>query len=114
MILGLSIADFTILHVILSLIGIVSGIIVLFGMLGGKRLYGLTAIFLASTVLTSVTGFFSPLTKIGPPFVFGVISLALLVFALLGLYVFGLSGAWRWIYVVTAVLALYLNSVVGV
>ena len=114
MILGMSVASFTTLHVILSLIGIVTGIVVLFGMLSAKRLDGLTAIFLATTVLTSVTGFFFHSASFGPPHVIGVISLVALAVAILALYVYRLAGSWRWIYVAGAVLALYFNVFVGV
>jgi hypothetical protein len=114
MILGMSTYAFTLLHVIISLIGIVTGSIVLFGMLAGKRLDVWTAIFLATTVLTSVTGFLFPIARIGPPHIVGVISLVALAIAILALYVYRLEGAWRWIYVVTAVLSLYLNVFVGV
>lgn len=114
MILGLSTGTFTMLHVALSLIGIASGIIVLFGMLSGKRLDGLTALFLATTVLTSATGFFFQSASFGAAHVLGVISLAVLAIALLALYGYRLAGAWRWIYVTTAILALYLNVFVGV
>jgi hypothetical protein len=114
MIFGMSVASFTTVHVVLSLIGIVSGIIVLFGMLSAKRLDGLTAIFLAATVLTSVTGFFFHSASFGPPHVIGVISLVVLVVAILALYVYRLAGSWRWIYVAGAVLALYFNVFVGV
>ncbi len=114
MILGMSIATFTTVHVILSLIGIASGIVVLFGMLGGKRLHGLTAIFLATTVLTSVTGFLFPHDRLLPSHIVGIISLVALALAILALYVYGLAGSWRWIYVATAVVALYLNVFVAV
>jgi hypothetical protein len=114
MILGMSTSAFTTLHVIISLIGIVSGLIVVYGMLGANRMAGWTALFLATTVLTSVTGFFFPVASFGPPQVLGVISLVVLALAILALYVFGLAGPWRWIYVVTAVVALYLNCFVGV
>ncbi len=114
MILGMSTSTFTAVHVILSLIGIVTGLIVLFGMLGGKRLDGLTAIFLATTVLTSVTGFLFHSASFGPPHVVGVISLVVLAVAILALYAYHLAGAWRWVYVVSAVLALYFNVFVGV
>src|SRR5207344_28679 len=109
MILGLSIAAFTKLHVAISLIGIVSGLVVLYGMLGAQRMPGWTALFLATTVLTSVTGFMFPATTVTPAAIFGAISLAVLAVALLALYVFQANGAWRWIYVVTALFALYLN-----
>lgn len=114
MILGMSLAAFTWVHVILSLIGIASGLLVLFGMLGGRTVAGLTALFLATTVLTSATGFLFPSAQFGPSHIVGVISLIVLAAALAGLYVFGLNGAWRWIYVVGAVAALYLNVFVGV
>ena len=114
MILGLSISAFTTLHVIISLIGIVSGLIVVLGWLGGKTAPALTALFLATTVLTSVTGFLFPFSAFGRPQVVGAISLVLLVVALAALYVFHLVGAWRWIYIITATMALYLNCFVGV
>jgi hypothetical protein len=112
MILGMSVATFTIVHVIISLIGIVSGLIVLFGMFGSRRLPGWTALFLLTTILTSVTGFMLPSVGLTPARVFGVISLILLAAALLALYGFRLGGAWRWIYVGGAVLALYLDVIV--
>jgi hypothetical protein len=114
MILGMSLSTFTTLHVIISLIGIVTGLVVLFGMLGGRKLDSWTAIFLATTVLTSVTGFLFPFNKLLPSHVVGIISLAALAIALLALYGLHLAGAWRWIYVAGAVLALYLNAFVGV
>ena len=114
MMLGLSSARFTTLHVIISLVGIASGAIVLIGMLGGRQQAGLTALFLATTVLTSVTGFFFPSQKLLPSHVVGVISLVVLAFALLALYAFQLAGVWRGVFVIGAVLALYLNVFVGV
>ncbi len=114
MILGMSTDTFTTLHVILSLIGIVSGIIALCGMLGARRLDGWTALFLAATVLTSLTGFFFPRDHLLPSHIVGIISLVVLAAAILALYVYHLAGAWRWIYVVSAVSALYFNLFVGV
>ena len=114
MILGMSTATFTTLHVILSLIGIVSGIVAVLGMLGARRLDGWTALFLATTVLTSVTGFFFPRDHLLPSHILGIISLVVLAIAILALYVYRLAGAWRWIYVVGAVAALYFNCFVGV
>ena len=114
MILGFSFESFTKLHVIISLIGILSGLIVLWGMLGNRKLAGWTAVFLAFTVLTSVTGFPLPPFGIDPPRIIGIISLVLLACAILGYYVFHLQGAWRWIYVVTAIISLYLNVFVFV
>jgi len=114
MILGMSTSTFTVLHVVLSLIGISSGIVVLFGMLSANKLTGWTALFLASTGLTSATGFFFHSEHFGPPHVVGVVSLVALAVAVLGLYLYRLVGPWRWIYVGGAVLALYLNVFVGV
>ena len=109
MIIGLSIENFTILHVIISLIAIASGLIVLAGMLRARRLPGWTALFLVTTILTSVTGFMFPISGLTPGIVFGLISIVILVIALAALYLKHLSGAWRWIYVTTALVALYLN-----
>lgn len=114
MTLGLSIDTFTQLHVIISLVGIATGVVAVLGMVRGHRMAGWTGVFLATTVLTSVTGFMFPSNTFGPAHVVGVISLAVLLPALLGLYVFRLAGAWRWIYVIGAVTALYLNVFVGV
>ena len=109
MIAGLSIENFTILHVAISLVAIVSGLIVLAGMLRARRLPGWTALFLATTVLTSVTGFMFPINGLTPAIVVGLISVVILAIALMALYLKYLSGAWRWIYVVTALMALYFN-----
>lgn len=109
MIAGLSIENFTILHTAISLIAIASGLIVLAGMLRARRLPGWTAVFLVTTLLTSVTGFMFPISGLTPGIVFGLISIVILVIALAALYLKHLSGAWRWIYVTTALMALYLN-----
>jgi len=114
MTLGLSISAFTQLHVIISLLGIISGAFVLLGLLRSQRLEGWTAVFLASNVLTSVTGFMFPFAGVTPAHVVGGIALAVLAAAILALYVYGLSGTWRPIYVAAAMLALYLNVFVGV
>lgn len=114
MILGMSIPTFTMVHGVLSLIGIFSGLIVLFGMLGAKRLPGWTALFLAATMLTSVTGFFFPRDQLLPSHVVGILSLVVLAVAILALYVYRLAPSWRWIYVAGAVVALYFNVFVGV
>jgi len=109
MILGMSLSAFTVVHVIISLIAIVSGIIVMFGLLGSNRMPGLTAIFLLFTILTSATGFLFPFTKLLPSHMVGILSLVLLAIACIALYGMKLSGPWRWIYVVTAMTSLYLN-----
>ena len=112
--LGMSLSTFTTLHVIISLIGIVTGLVVVTGFVSGKRPETWTEVFLASTVLTSVTGFMFPINGVTPGLVVGAISLAVLAIALIALYRFNLMGPWRWIYVVTALAALYLNVFVGV
>ena len=114
MILGMSLATFTLVHVILSLIGIFTGLVVLIGMLNSNSLSGLTAVFLATTLLTSATGFLFPFDKLLPSHIVGIISLVVLALAILALYVFRLAGSWRWIYVGSAVLSLYLNVFVAV
>jgi glucose-6-phosphate-specific signal transduction histidine kinase len=85
------------------------GLIVLFGLLSAKRLNGLTALFLLTTVLTSVTGFGFPFEHLLPSHKVGIISLVVLAIAILARYSFHMVGKWRWIYVVTAMTALYLN-----
>jgi hypothetical protein len=109
MILGMSTATYTFLHVLISLLGIGSGLIVMFGFLNGKRRDGMTALFLATTVATSVTGFGFPFDHLLPSHKVAIISLVVLAVAILARYVFHLAGSWRWIYVVTASIALYLN-----
>ena len=109
MILGMSLSVFTTVHVIISLIAIVSGFVVMSGLLGSNQMPGMTAIFLLFTILTSVTGFLFPFTVLLPSHMVGILSLVLLAIALIALYVMNLSGAWRWIYVVTAMVSLYLN-----
>jgi hypothetical protein len=114
MILGMSTAAFTTLHVIISLVGIASGLVVVVAMCLGRHLGAWTLVFLLSTVLTSVTGFMFHSTAFGPPHVVGVLSLIVLAIALVALYVRHLRGAARPAYVVTAVLALWLNCFVAV
>ncbi|MFZ3264251.1 MAG: hypothetical protein WA172_09635 [Terriglobales bacterium] len=109
MILGMTTSTFTLVHVLISLVGIGSGLIVVFGMLKGKRLDALTAVFLTTTVLTSVTGFLFPNEHVTPGIVIGILSLILLTAAVLARYAFHLSGAWSRTYVITAATALYLN-----
>lgn len=114
MILGMSVSTFTTVHVVLSLIGILSGIVVLFGMIVSKRLHRWTALFLLTTVLTSVTGFMFPSYHVLASHIVGMLSLLVLVPAIIAFYGFRLARAWRWIYVTGAVLALYFNVFVGV
>ena len=112
MIWGLSTATFTQLHVIISLIGIGSGLLVMYGLIKGKRFDGATFIFLLTTVLTSVTGFAFPNAHVTPGMIVGGISLVMLAVAILARYVLHLGGAWRSIYVITAMISLYLNCFV--
>ena len=111
---GIPTDTFLEIHVALSLIGIVSGLVVLYGLLTGHALGGWTALFLGTTILTSVTGFPLPPFGLDPPRIVGIISLILLAAAVAAHSIFHLGGAWRWIYVVTALMALYLNCFVGV
>jgi hypothetical protein len=109
MILGMTTATFTFVHVLLSLVGIGAGLLVVYGMLLGKRFDGATAIFLVTTALTSLTGFLFPVEHILPSHVLGIISSVALAVAIVARYVRRMAGAWRSIYVISAVLALYLN-----
>ena len=109
MMLGLSLAAFTILHVVISLIAIVAGLVVMFGMLGPYKSGGLTAVFLLFTILTSITGFMFPFNGVTPGILIGILSVILLAIACLALYSMKLAGPWRWIYVLTALISLYFN-----
>lgn len=110
--LGLSLAAFTQLHVIISLIAIAGGLVFFLSLLGGRWLRITNGVFLLFTILTSVTGFMFPPKPIGPPFIFGVVSLAMLAIGLFALYGKKLSGRWRGAYLGTALFAQYLNMVV--
>jgi hypothetical protein len=105
----MSIAAFTLLHVIISVIAIAAGFVVLGAMFSSHALAGWTAVFLLFTVLTSLTGFLFPITAFTPALGTGIVASIVLVFTLLALYAFRLNGRWRAVYVVTAVLSLYLN-----
>jgi hypothetical protein len=107
--MGFNLHTFTIVHVVISLIGIGSGLVVMFGLLASKRLDRWTALFLVSTVATSVTGFFFPFHGFTPAIAVGIISLVILALAIFARYGRRLAGAWRWIYVVAAMVAQYLN-----
>jgi hypothetical protein len=109
MILGLTSAHFTQLHVLISLIGIASGAIVALGMIAGKLLPKMTALFVVTTILTSVTGFFFPIHGVTPGIKLGILSLAVLLFTVLARYSKRLLGGWRRTYVITAMVALWLN-----
>jgi hypothetical protein len=109
MILGLSTGAFTLLHVAITLIAIGSGLIVAGGMFASNRLPGTTALFLFTTVLTSVTGFLFPIRGFTPALGVGILSCVILAIALYAYYGQHLTGAWRWIYVITALVSLYFN-----
>jgi hypothetical protein len=112
MVLGMSLSTFTLVHVQISLIGIVSGLFVVYGFFTRKAFNGWNALFLLTTVLTSVTGFFFPFHKLLPSHKVGIISLVLLAIALLARYSFHLAGGWNRTYIVSAMMALYLNCFV--
>ncbi len=114
MILGMSTSTFTLLHVVISFVGIFSGFVVMVGMLNANRPEGWMALFLASTVLTSVTGFLFPSTGFTPAQGVGALSLVVLAVTLIAIYIYSLVGRWRWIYVVGAIAALYLNVFVAI
>ena len=109
MILGMSTATYTLLHVLVSLVGIGSGLVVMFGFLTGRRLDRWTTVFLLTTALTSISGFGFPFDHLLPSHILGIMSLAVLAMAIPARYLFNLAGAWRWIYVVGATIALYFN-----
>lgn len=109
MILGMTTANFTLLHVILSMVGIGSGLVVAYGLLKSQLMDGGTAIFLLTTLLTSVTGFFFPNEHVTPGIVLGILSVIALALAIPARYLFHLERSWRWLYVLSACLALYFN-----
>jgi hypothetical protein len=107
--MNLDFSVFTWVHVIISLAGIVAGFVVIKGMLASQRLDGWTAVFLTMTVLTSVTGFGFPFEKLLPSHIVGIISMVVLLIAIVARYAFGMGGGWRPAYVVTALIAQWLN-----
>src|SRR5437588_9419695 len=109
MVFGISLQTYTLLHVLISLLGIASGFAVIYGFLIAKRLDGWNALFLMTTILTSVTGFGFPFAQVTPAIKLGIISLVVLAVAVVARYGFRLSGHWRTTYVVAAALAEYLN-----
>jgi len=112
MVFGMSLATYTAAHVAISLVGIGSGLVVLFGLLKGKNFRGWAGLFLATTVATSVTGFGFPVEHFLPSHGVGILSLIALVGAIAALYRFRLAGGWRRTYVICAVVALYFNCFV--
>jgi hypothetical protein len=109
MVLGMSLSTFTSVHVAISLIGIVSGFIVMSGFLVGKRLDAWTGLFLSTTILTSATGYLFPFEHLLPSHILGLLSLIALAIAVLARYAKHMTGPWRVVYVVTACIALYFN-----
>jgi len=109
MILGLTLVQFTFLHVFLSLVGIGAGIFIIFGLLTSRRLSILTTLFLITTVATSLTGFLFPFNGITPGIILGILSLIVLILAIVALYVRKLAGGWRATYVVSVCVAFYFN-----
>jgi hypothetical protein len=103
------IITFTLIHVALSLLGIVAGLVVAGGLLGGRRLDGWTGLFLATTALTNITGFMFPFTRFLPSHGVGIISLLILPVVLWARYGKQLAGGWRRVFVVGSVTLLYFN-----
>ena len=114
MVWGMTLATFTAVHVVLSIVAVAAGFVVMTSLLGGRDLSEWTALFLVTTVATSVTGFGFPVDHLLPSHVIGIVSLVVLAVAILARYGRRLRGAWRPVYVVCAALALYLNVFVGV
>jgi hypothetical protein len=114
MILGMSLSAFTLFHVAISLVAIAAGLVAFGYVYGTKLNRGWTALFLATTAFTCVTGYFFPAEKVLPSHIVGGLTLIVLAIAVLALYRYRLSRSWRWIYVVSAATALYLNVFVGV
>jgi hypothetical protein len=102
------------IHVAISLIALVAGLIALYSWINSKNWNGWTALFLVTIILTSVTGFPLPPFGLDPPRMVGILSLILLAIAVLGIHVFKISGPWRWIFIITATAALWLDAFVGV
>ncbi len=114
MILGMSLGAFTLLHVLISVVGLASGFVVLFGLLSGHRSDVWNAVFLSTTVLTSLTGYLFPVNHLMPSHIVGFISLLVLAVAIAARYIRHLRGAWERTYAICACFALYLNTFVAV
>ncbi len=114
MVWGMALATFTAVPVALSLIGIATGFVIMLGLLRATQLTGWTAVFLVTTIATSVTGYGFPVDRLLPSHVVGVLSLVVLALAIVALYGLHLRGVWRSVYVVCAALALYFNVFVGI
>jgi hypothetical protein len=105
---------YTLIHTLISFIAIFTGFVVLFGLLAGQRLDGWTKWFLITAVATTVTGFFFPFHGLTPAFKLGIISSIVLVITIIARYPKHLTGAWRWIYAISAVMSLYFNVFVAI
>ena len=114
MIFGMSLSTFTSLHVLISLVALSSGFVSVYGMMKGRELRPWTSVFLFTTTLTSATGFLFPFDHLDPALIVGIISLSVLAIAIGAKSAFGLVRGWRWIFVVGAITALYLNAFVFV
>ena len=112
MFFGIPVASFVFVHTLITLVAIVAGLVMLYGMLGNRRMDAVHSVFLLFSVLTAVTGFMLQIKPVTPAVMLGVILSVVLLVALAARYLQGMRGAWRWIYVVTAVLSLYLNCFV--
>ncbi|MCX7304947.1 MAG: hypothetical protein NTV73_11530 [Hyphomicrobiales bacterium] len=112
MVLGMTLTAYTILHVLLSVIGIAAGLVVVGGLLAGNRLSIMTVIFLATTLATTLGGFLFPFNGFTPAIGVGIVSTIILLVTIAARYMYRLQGSWRWIYAGGAVLSLYLNSFV--
>lgn len=110
----MSIETLTLIHVLISLVGIASGFVAVYGLLTATPLRAWTATFLATTLATTLTGFLFPYERLLPSHIFGAITLVVLALAIPALYVFQLAGVWRRVYIIGALIALYLNVFVGV
>ena len=111
---GMGLATYTLIHVLISVVGLVSGFVVLSGLISGKRLDRWTAVFLVTTSATSLTGFGFPFTHLLPSQIVGIISLVVLAVACAARYAFQAMPPWGRIYAVSACIALYLNVFVAV
>jgi hypothetical protein len=114
MMFGMSLATYTLIHVLISVVGLVTGFVVLAGLISGKRLDRWTAVFLGTTIATSLTGFGFPFTHLLPSHIVGIISLVVLAIACAARYAFQAMPPWGRIYAVTACIALYLNVFVAI
>jgi hypothetical protein len=100
---------FTLLHVLVSIIGVLAGMVVVGGLMAGARFEGWNATFLITTALTNISGFFFPFVRLLPSHIVGIISLVILPVAVVARYPRKLEGSWRSVYAVAAVTVLYLN-----